>query len=60
MVRVFIITVCLFLALSFVFAEGMVGKKAPEIKASEWINTGPLTPEKLKGKAVLLEFWTTQ
>jgi thiol-disulfide isomerase/thioredoxin len=33
--------------------------KAPEIKAEKWINTfQPLTIEGLKGKVVLIEFWT--
>ena len=26
--------------------------------ATGWINTGPLTPEELRGKVVLVEFWT--
>ncbi|MFH1421722.1 MAG: hypothetical protein ABIH42_03280 [Planctomycetota bacterium] len=39
--------------------EQMVGKEAPPIKASAWINTEPLTADKLKGKYVLLEFWAT-
>lgn len=32
---------------------------APEIKGEKWINTGnALTLEKLRGKVVLIEFWT--
>jgi hypothetical protein len=60
MVRLCVIAVCLFFTLSLVFAQGLVGQKAPQIKASGWMNTEPLTPEKLKGKVVLLEFWTTR
>jgi len=26
--------------------------------ATEWINTGPLTPQALRGKVVLVDFWT--
>lgn len=35
-------------------------KRAPEIisKKEQWLNSEPLTPEKLKGKIVLLDFWT--
>ena len=38
---------------------GMVGDRAPEFTGIlEWINTGPLTMEELRGKVVLVEFWT--
>jgi len=60
MKRACVLAFCFFSGLSVGFAQEIVGKKAPEIKASEWINTGPLSPEKLKGKVVLLEFWTTR
>ena len=37
----------------------LVSEKAPEIKGEKWINTDkPLTLENLKGKVVLIEFWT--
>jgi len=32
--------------------------RAPDIAAEEWINSEPLSIRKLKGKAVLLDFWT--
>ena len=33
--------------------------KAPEFKGiSAWINSGPLTIEELRGKVVLVDFWT--
>ncbi len=35
-----------------------VGKKAPEISKGDWINSGPLTLRDLRGKVVLVEFWT--
>jgi hypothetical protein len=36
----------------------LVGRPAPEIAGSPWINSKPLTIEALKGRAVLIEFWT--
>ena len=35
-----------------------IGKKAPELARGAWINSQPLTLAGLKGKVVLLEFWT--
>jgi thiol-disulfide isomerase/thioredoxin len=33
--------------------------RMPELSgASGWLNTGPLTPESLRGKVVLVDFWT--
>src|SRR6266536_2007833 len=31
---------------------------APWFAAGNWINSGPLTLEKLRGRVVLVEFWT--
>lgn len=33
-------------------------RKAPELAAGRWINSEPLALEKLRGKVVLLDFWT--
>ena len=38
--------------------EGWVGKPAPEIASGEWINSAPLKISELRGRVVLLEFWT--
>ena len=35
-----------------------IGKPAPELAAGEWINSRPLSLKELRGKVVLLEFWT--
>jgi hypothetical protein len=35
-----------------------VGKPAPEIARGEWINSAPLTLAGLRGRVVLVEFWT--
>jgi hypothetical protein len=34
------------------------GPIAPELTNATWLNTGPLTPADLKGKIVLIDFWT--
>ncbi len=31
---------------------------APEIALTEWINSNPLTMKALKGKVVIIDFWT--
>lgn len=35
-----------------------IGKSAPEISEGKWINSKPLKLSELRGKVVLLEFWT--
>jgi cytochrome c biogenesis protein CcmG/thiol:disulfide interchange protein DsbE len=40
-------------------AELEVGTKAPEITATDWLNTPPLTLAKLRGRIVVVEFWAT-
>ena len=39
--------------------KSLVGKKPPEIKATSWLNTTPLSLAGLKGKVVVVEFWAT-
>jgi hypothetical protein len=34
------------------------GGRAPEISGSGWINSEPLSLERLRGRVVLVEFWT--
>jgi peroxiredoxin len=34
------------------------GQKAPEISGGPWINTQPLSLSDLKGRVILVEFWT--
>ncbi len=38
--------------------EAGAGKPAPEISGSTWINSAPLRIADLKGKVILVEFWT--
>jgi hypothetical protein len=35
-----------------------VGQAAPEISGGPWINSEPLSLERLRGRVVLVEFWT--
>jgi hypothetical protein len=39
-------------------AEPRLGHPAPEITGDRWINSAPLTLKGLKGRVVLVEFWT--
>jgi hypothetical protein len=34
------------------------GKAVPELAAGAWINSEPLTLQKLRGRVVLVDFWT--
>ena len=34
------------------------GRPAPELASTTWINSNPLKLQDLRGKVVLLEFWT--
>ena len=34
------------------------GKLAPEIASGAWINSEPLSMQKLRGRVVLIDFWT--
>jgi len=36
----------------------LIGKRAPDLAEGEWLNTPPLTLERLRGNVILLEFWT--
>ena len=61
-----LIPVLLMIAVSLVVActagsaiAGRTGGKAPEFQGiANWINSDPLTMEELRGKVVLIDFWT--
>ncbi len=38
--------------------KDFVGQRPPEIQAGRWLNTEPLTLAALRGRVVLLEFWS--
>ncbi len=46
------------LAASGSAAASLVGRPAPEFANDTWINSEPLRLKDLKGKVVLVEFWT--
>ncbi len=35
-----------------------LGAPAPDVAGERWINSGPLTMPGLKGRVVLVDFWT--
>jgi hypothetical protein len=35
-----------------------LGTPAPEVAGERWINSGPLTTGGVRGRVVLVEFWT--
>jgi ABC-type nitrate/sulfonate/bicarbonate transport system substrate-binding protein len=39
-------------------AQPVPGTRAPEISGAPWINSAPLTLADLRGRVVLVEFWT--
>ena len=38
--------------------SGRIGQPAPEITGGPWINSEPLSMQKLRGRVVYVEFWT--
>jgi hypothetical protein len=39
-------------------AEPRIGQPAPDITGERWINSAPLSMSALRGRVVLVEFWT--
>jgi len=37
----------------------LLGRPAPEIAGSSWLNSPPLTLRALRGRVVLVDFWTS-
>lgn len=35
-----------------------IGAPAPEVAGGPWINSGPLSIDGLRGRVVLVDFWT--
>ena len=40
------------------FVSPLQDRQAPELASAAWINSAPLRLQELRGKVVLLEFWT--
>jgi hypothetical protein len=51
-------TMLTLLLLIWVVANAGVGMKAPDIASQTWLNSTPLHLADLKGKVVMVEFWT--
>lgn len=42
----------------YAFVSPLQGRPAPDLASTTWINSDPLKLQNLRGKVVLLEFWT--
>jgi hypothetical protein len=63
LLRQFILFLAFFMAMTACFSPApgetlTTGRPAPEIAGASWINSAPLTTAALKGRVVLVEFWT--
>ncbi len=56
--RIFLFLFIVLVVASPAVEARLVGKRAPEISNEVWINSSPLRIADLRGKVVLLEFWT--
>ncbi len=59
--RALVLALLVGLAILWAFGSGsasLVGKQAPEWTNDTWINSEPLRLKDLRGKVVLIEFWT--
>ena len=58
-------TIIAALALAVIAGAGLargqalkIGDRAPEIVGGPWLNSTPLAPEALRGRVLLVDFWT--
>ena len=56
--RLFLIAGALLVLAAPCYADPGVGQPAPDISGERWINSAPLTMAGLRGRVVLVEFWT--
>ena len=56
--RLFLIAGALLVLAAPCYADPRVGQSAPDISGERWINSAPLTMTGLRGRVVLVEFWT--
>ncbi len=52
------ILACLIIASPMLPGAGGKLPMAPEIRSEQWLNTEPLSMQALRGKVILVEFWT--
>ena len=46
------------LSLLILTGTAQAGQRAPEISSDRWINGAPMTLDSLRGKVVIVDFWT--
>ena len=51
-------TILTVLFLAWAVVNAGVGRKAPDIASQTWLNSAPIHLSDLKGKVVMVEFWT--
>jgi hypothetical protein len=56
--RLLITAIALLLVAAPAHGDPRVGQPAPDVAGERWINSPPLTLEALRGRVVLVEFWT--
>ena len=56
--RLLIIAIALLALAAPAAAEPRAGQPAPELTGERWINSAPLSISALRGRVVLVEFWT--
>ena len=53
-----IATIGILLLLTWAVVNAGVGMQAPDIVSQTWLNSAPIHLADLKGKVVMVEFWT--
>ena len=53
-----VLVTALALSVGAAIAQVRAGRAAPDIAGSPWLNSPPLTINGLRGRVVLVEFWT--
>jgi hypothetical protein len=56
--RLLITVVVLLVLAGAAHADPRVGQPAPDVAGERWVNSAPLTITGLRGRVVLVEFWT--
>ena len=55
---VILVTLALIIMITILQVNARVSLPAPEITNTQWLNSKPLHPADLRGKVVLVKFWT--